>query len=118
MEKIVIKGIALSAFLFSFFLIFSSVSCKKTPEYTAIITVVDTLGKPVIGATVRLYANVPNANVESIQSTDGSGNSTHKIKLEAILDIEAKKDPLYGAGNIRLLNLGGRDTATVTVRSR
>lgn len=116
MGKIFIKGIALSSFILAFFLLFSSVSCKKTTECTAIITVVDSLGIPVSGATVRLFANVnPVGVVESIQPTDLSGNSTHKIKLEAILDIEAKKDSLSGIGIIRL-EPGKKVNKTVTIR--
>jgi hypothetical protein len=68
-------------------------SCKKDKgPYKATITVVDKDNKPVSGAEVRVYCSSSKpCDVESKQTSDGSGNSVHEFKLPAVLKIMAKK---------------------------
>lgn len=65
-------------------------SCQKNSECTAVITVVDTVGSTLSGASVRLYYDPKNGKgfVESTQSTDGSGKTTFVFKLQAIFDVD------------------------------
>lgn len=65
-------------------------SCRKNTDCTAVVTVVDSVGATLSGASVRLYYDPKNGKgfVESTQSTDGSGKTTFVFKLQAIFDVD------------------------------
>lgn len=65
-------------------------SCQKNSDCTAVITVIDTVGAPLAGASVRLYYDPKNGKtpIESTQATDGSGKTTFVFKLQAIFDVD------------------------------
>ncbi len=92
-------------------------SCRKEGDTIAIITVVDTSGARIPGATVILYGTPSSpdyAGLEIIrkdtQFTDAVGqatfNYTEAFKLGqagfAVLDIKAIKDTLEGSGIIKV----------------
>lgn len=92
-------------------------SCRKEGDTIAIITVVDTSGARIPGATVILYGTPSSpdyAGLEIIrkdtQFTDAVGqatfNYTEAFKLGqagfAVLDIKAEKDTLEGSGIIKV----------------
>jgi hypothetical protein len=74
-------------------------SCKKTGESVAVITVLDSLGKPVQGALVKLTAS-PQAlktiapYLPSIQTSGADGKTYHRLPLEAVLNAEVSKGNL------------------------
>jgi hypothetical protein len=65
-------------------------SCQKNADCTAVITVIDTVGNTLPGASVRLYYDPGNGKkfVESTQATDGVGKTTFVFKLQAIFDVD------------------------------
>ncbi len=74
-------------------LIFLTTSCKKTKPCDAIITVKDTLGKPVVGAKVVLrqdsvVKNGVRANIFDEQTTSGNGEAFFTFQWEAVLNVE------------------------------
>jgi myo-inositol-hexaphosphate 3-phosphohydrolase len=80
-------------------------SCKDKDPTIAQITVVDKNNVPVSGAKVRVYCSPAPCDVESIQTSDASGLSTHEFKLPAVLKIEATKDTgtiMLGEGYVKL----------------
>lgn len=93
-------------------LLFSSgfwISCKKTEPAEAVITVLDTLGKPVRGATVTLFQDsLTNqntgiqANIIDVNVTDINGESLHTIDWEAVLNVEAVKGNQKARDFVRL----------------
>ncbi len=89
--------------------IISVSACKKTEPCKAIITVVDTLGRPVVGATVVLRQDsVVNAqtgvraDLYQEQLSTGTGEAFFEFKWEAVLNLEASKDVLSAKDYIRL----------------
>ncbi|HNQ11682.1 MAG TPA: hypothetical protein PKH65_00100 [Bacteroidia bacterium] len=95
--------------LFAFLLAFTLFSCKKTGPADALITVRDTLGKPVSGATVVLRQDsVVNpgtgaqANINLQKTTDSGGQVFFSVQWEAVLNIEASKGNLSASDYIRL----------------
>ena len=90
-------------------IIFFSFSCKKTKPAEANVSVVDTLNRPVGGATVVLRQDSvvnPNtgirANVYQEQLTAGDGNAHFTFDWEAVLNVEVTKDALSAKDYIRL----------------
>ncbi len=83
-------------------------SCRKKDQTcTAVITVTDAAGAPQAGATVHLYPNTTStltisAEADTIQTTDGSGKSTFKFKLQAILNASVTIGGLSGSGIVKL----------------
>jgi hypothetical protein len=91
------------------FIGFGISACKKTGPSEAVITVNNTLGKPVAGALVVLRQDsVVNpstgvqANVIQQTTTDFSGTATFSFKLEAVLNVEVSKDTLKVRDFIKL----------------
>jgi|GEM_PF-553552 len=86
----------------------SSFSCKKTGPAEAVITVQDSFGKPVAGATVVLRqdtvknANGVQASIYEKKISDSQGNASFSFKWEAVLNVEAKKGLDSGSTYIRL----------------
>jgi hypothetical protein len=63
----------------------SATSCKKETECEAIVTVNDTNGVPVQGASVRVFAG----QVDQSGTSDGAGQVKFTFQHPAILDIHA-----------------------------
>lgn len=107
--------------------------CNKEKPPKAIVTVVDTLNKPVAGATVRIYADPKRyqssdttvhystvgyfdpdqKQLYDIKITDSEGKTYHEFKYEAIFYVYAyalkkiawnKYDTLKGYGALILRN--------------
>ena len=85
-------------------------SCKKSGPTVAIITVVDSLGRPVGNANVRLWQDTSHSQQTGVQSninvtkvSDGSGKAQFEFDLEAYLNIEAIKGADSAKGFIRLV---------------
>ena len=77
--------------LFCGFLSLTFQSCKKDTVCKAVITVNDTAGLPVIGATVRLYNDYPRSIVNVTQTTSDIGEADFSFNLEAILFLTVAK---------------------------
>ncbi len=102
MQKIVTTLLLVSLVAFTF-------SCKKTTPAEANITVVDSLNRPVGGASVVLRQDSvinPNTGIradifqEKITSSDG--NAHFEFEWEAVLNVEITKDVLSAKDYIRL----------------
>lgn len=99
----------LLAVLFSAVLISFTSSCKKEGPAEAVITVKDTLGRPISGAMVVLRqdsvsnpVNGVQASVNVEQLTDVSGQAYFSFDLEAVLIAEAEKGNLSARDFVRL----------------
>jgi hypothetical protein len=98
-------------------------ACKKTNgPCDAVITVVDSLGKRVQGASVVLRqdsvinpTNGTQAVINETKITNGSGQASFSFKLEAVLNIEADKGSLSARDYIRL-EQGEQVAKTVVLR--
>ncbi|MEO8146927.1 MAG: hypothetical protein ABI723_04780 [Bacteroidia bacterium] len=95
-------------FLFTGIAVLTS-SCKKTSPADATITVVDSLDRPIKGATVILRQDsVVNpstgikADIYDEKVTDINGNTFHSFKWEAVLNLEVTKGNLKVLDYIRL----------------
>ena len=69
-------------------------ACRKNTECTATITVFDTTGKVISGASVRLYTGVAKSgysNIEQSVVTDAGGQAVFVFKLQGIFDIDVTK---------------------------
>ena len=70
-------------------------SCNKETQCDAIVTVLDTVGNPIVGALVKLDCNncppPPPGSSATLQTnqqtTDGSGRASFSFQYEAVLDI-------------------------------
>ena len=87
----------------------TSHSCKKDGPCQAIITITDTAGIAVKGATVILRQDAvvnpttgAQANVYQEGTTDVYGKASFEFKLEAVLNIEASKGTKIGKDYVRL----------------
>jgi hypothetical protein len=106
----------------------SNVSCNKPSDCKVIVTVLDSgSNAPVVGATVKLYANInPPGQIQGVATTDGSGNANFDFQLPAIFDVQVTKavtpksphnfTTLSGTGLVQL-QVGGTVTSTITVDS-
>jgi len=84
-------------------------SCKKTKDCEAIITVVDTLGRPVAAAKVVLRQDsVVNpqtgvrADIFDEEFTTSNGEAIFKFKWEAVLNVEVTSLTTSAKDYIRL----------------
>jgi hypothetical protein len=111
-----------SAFLCAFILLltaFSSSSCKKDKTCHGSVHVIDTTGKAVSDAKVKLSANSVNGDVTYDEVTDGSGDATFEVRLPAIFDVTATKSTYpgkVGKGILRVDEPGKTGTVTVTIK--
>ena len=99
--------LALIAIIFSSIVTFSS--CKKTEPCEAVITVLDSLGRPVPGAKVVLRqdsvinpTNGVRADIFDEKFTAGTGEAIFEFKWEAVLNVEVTSDNLFAKDYIRL----------------
>lgn len=100
----------------------AGMSCKKTKPAEANISVVDTLNRPVGGATVVLRQDsVVNANTgvradvyqEHVTASDGIAHFS--FEWEAVLNVEVSKDALSAKDYIRL-EQSKTVTKTITIK--
>ncbi|MBT3611508.1 MAG: hypothetical protein HN522_01015 [Flavobacteriales bacterium] len=102
----------------------SFISCKKENATIAVIIVKDTNGNLVSGTQVELYPNqninpvsgeLPNSDLNKINTTDANGRTQFNYDLESILNIKATitigNDNYEGVNIIRLLR--GKTTTKV-----
>ncbi len=96
-----------------------STSCKKDKICHGKVTVLDTGGVAIAGATVKLSAPSVNGDVVYTGTTDGSGIASFDVKLPAIFDIYATKATYpgkAGVGVIRLDEPGKKTEVKVTMK--
>lgn len=91
-------------YLFLFFVVAFNWNCKKTGSADAVITIYDSLGKPVSGAKVVLRQDsVVNpttgvrADIYQEHYTSSTGEAAFSFELEAVLNIEVTKDSIRRA---------------------
>ena len=94
MKNILIAGIITLLFT-------SQWSCKKSGPADAVITIQDTLGRPVNGAKVILRQDSVvspttgvRADIYQEQVTGTTGDAFFSFELEAVLNIEVSKDSI------------------------
>ena len=85
-------------------------ACKKTEPCEAIITVVDTLGRPVAGAKVVLRQdsvinsqNGVRADIFDEEFTASNGEALFEFKWEAVLNVEVVSQTQQAKDYIRLV---------------
>ncbi len=96
---------------------FISTSCNKDKTCYGKVTVVDSNGTAISGATVHLAAPSVNGDVVYDGKTDGSGQASFDVKLPAIFDVTATH-PGYagtGVGVLRLDEPGKESDVTVKI---
>lgn len=94
----------------SLFLLFTGIfSCKKTGPAEALVSIRDTNGKAVAGATVVLRQDTVinantgvQANINEKKTTDSQGNAFFSFQWEAVLNVEVSKGTLTETDYIRL----------------
>lgn len=106
----------------------ATMSCKKDDPTVVVITIIDTAGKLVDSATVRLYGrstdsnfNVTDIRFDSVRITNAAGQARWDLSEYtkpgqagfAVLDITAFKDDLLGVG---IVNVEEEKTTNQTVR--
>ena len=115
MKTFILKTSAFVCALLLLFTALSTTSCKKDKMCHGKITVVDTAGAVVPGATVvAAYQQTAFSNV-----TDGSGVAYIDLKLPAILNITATSSSypgMTGKGILRLDEPGKTADVTVTLK--
>ncbi len=96
-------------FVVCLFISLSFFSCKKGGDTKAVITVKDSSGALIAGASVTLWQDTTvssttgaHSNLRVTKLTDASGNAEFIFALEAYLNITAVKDPDTALGFIRL----------------
>ncbi len=102
-----------------FFITMSSISCKKSGPTRAVITVIDSISRPVQGVRVTLWQDTVVNAVNGVQSelrvtknSDAAGRAEFDFELEAFLNIEVVKTGDTGRSFIRLKE---HETVTQTV---
>jgi hypothetical protein len=98
-----------TSLLIALFVYLVFLSCKKTTECKLKIYTVDSLGLPLNGAVVKIFASVKTVNGNIIEAdvkaqgvSNGVGGSYYTFKLPAILDVNANLDNKFGASIIKL----------------
>lgn len=67
-------------------------SCKRSDgPSTAVIRVLDTNGRLVVGASVRVFCTEPICIIDDSAFTDANGESEHEFDLPAVLKVQAWK---------------------------
>ena len=114
------KGSAIALVVILMFGCLTFMSCKKNGPTVAIITVLDTLGRVVSGASVTLWQDTSHSTqtglpgiIRVTKTTDVSGKASFEFQLEAYLNIEAVKDSLIATG---IVHLKEHETVNETVQ--
>jgi hypothetical protein len=111
-----------SAFACAFILIFTaftSTSCKKDKTCHGKVHVIDTLGRVVSDAKVKLAAPSVNGDVTYDAVTNGSGDAEFEVQLPAIFDVTVTKSSYpgrVGTGVLRVDEPGKTGEVTVTLK--
>ena len=119
MKTFILKS---SAFAFIFLLLFtafSTSSCKKDKTCNGTVKVIDSTGKVVGNAAVKLAAPWVYGQVTYNGTTDGTGNASFEVKLPAIFDVTATQILYPGriaTGILRLDEPGKTNEVTVTLK--
>ena len=107
-EKRILRTLILLLTVF-FFSQFVFTGCQKDGPTKALVTVKDSLGRVVRGATVSLFQDtVQNqttgvvANVRQTKTTDAAGNAEFEFALEALLNLKAEYNGRSATGFVRL----------------
>ena len=120
MKTFILKISAFACVAFLLITALSVTSCKKDKTCHGKVTVVDTAGIVVAGASVVLSAPSVNGQVSSSNITDASGVALFEIKLPAIFDIVASKNDAFpnmtGKGILRVDEPGKTADVTVTLK--
>lgn len=102
--KLILSGVAAFGFLYM-----TNTSCAKKTDCIANVYCNDSLGMPVNGADVRLFANVKTpqggtvtADLKANGLTDADGKVSFTFKLPAIYDIRASVATRTAASIIKL----------------
>ena len=108
MNRILFKSFIAVTILFTGIALLTS-SCKKTSPADAMVTVVDSLDRPIKGAKVILRQDSvvnPLTNIKAAiydeKVSDINGNTFHSFKWEAVLNVEVTKGNLKVLDYIRL----------------
>ena len=98
MKTLINKISAITAVVALLSIVFVSSSCNKDKTCHGKVTVVDTNGVKLSGATVKLAAPSVNGDVVYNGTTDGSGEANFEVKLPAIFDVTATHPTQAGTG--------------------
>jgi hypothetical protein len=119
MKTFILKSLAFGGVIFLLSTALTTSSCKKDKTCHGKVHVVDSLGKNVGNAFVRLAAPSVQGDVKYDGSTDNSGNVSFEVKLPAIFDVTASKATYpnkLGVGVLRLDEPGKSSEVEVTIR--
>ncbi len=119
MKTLVLKSFAFGSIVLLLATALGTSSCKKDKTCHGTVHVMDTLGRAIGGAFVRLAAPSVQGDVKYDGTTDNSGNVNFDIPLPAILDVTAVKSTLpgkVGSGVLRLDEPGKKASVDVTIR--
>ncbi|HNS12154.1 MAG TPA: hypothetical protein PKM97_06030 [Bacteroidia bacterium] len=113
------SGSSIGLIMVAVFLALSFFACKKDGPSRAVITVVDSIGRPVQGALVILWqdtavnkSNGVASELRVSKNSDAAGRAEFEFKLEAFLNI----DVLYNADTARsFIRLKEHETVNKTV---
>ena len=104
-------------------LFLTNTSCQKHTDVKATVICVDSVGRAMPGANVKIFAYVKNKNnstfvadVKAEGLTDNSGKVSFVFKLPAIFDIKAALGSLTGTGIIKVDEPGKEAEKTVIIR--
>ena len=128
MKNLIIKFSAATCVILFLFFALLSTSCKENKNCNGKITVIDTAGVAISGATVKLSSppSVPPSATHPTGGdliiddvTDGAGVVNIELKLPAILDVVAKITAfpnMTGKAILRLDEPGKNTEITVTIK--
>ena len=116
--KLIVTGIGIMTILF-----LTNTSCVKHTDVKATVICVDSTGREIPGANVKLFATVKNQNgskfvadVKAEGLSDNEGKVSFVFKLPAIFDIKATSGNLTGTGIIKVDEEGKEAQKTVILR--
>ena len=96
-------------------------SCKKNGPTVGVITVLDTVGRPVSAATVTVWQDTSHntqtglqSTLRQINNTDVSGKASFEFQQEAYLNITATKSTFKDSAT-GIIQLKEHETVNVTV---
>jgi hypothetical protein len=119
MKTVILKTSAFVCVMLLLITSLTTTSCKKDKMCHGNITVIDTAGATISGATVVVAAPSVNGQKSFSNITDGSGVAKIDLKLPAIMDIVATSSTypgMTGKGILRLDEPGKTEDVTVTIK--
>jgi len=113
MKKVLLGSTALFAMILMAMSLLQT-SCAKETDCSAVVTVLDTVATPIVGATVRL--DYQGGGLQSDQqTTDASGRASFTFKYEAVLDITVTHPQHPTTTGIIKLEAGRTVNETITM---